>query len=141
MKVDYTPKYDYEALYKIIKKLLEKRKLAIVRDEFHMDNNDYYCRILFKLYNRKVNVQLTALDEENISLSYSYWASENRVDENNSPLLQYTLLRIPTDNYLFGKNLKYSFKLFKKMLKVHLRNYKEIKNEVKIKLYGKYKIK
>lgn len=133
MIINNKPKYDYEALYQRIKNMLAKKKLTIIRDEFHMDNNDYYCRILFKLYNRKVNVQLTALDEENISLSYSYWASENRVDENNSPLLQYTLLRIPTDNYLFGKNLKYSFKLFKKLLKIHIKKYKEI-NDGEVKL-------
>ncbi len=128
MKVDYIPKYDYEALYKIIKKLLEKRKLAIVRDEFHMDN-DYYCNILFKLLNRKVNIHLTPLGEDIIGLGLSYWASENRVKENNSPVLQYTLLRIPTDNYLFEKNLKHCFRTFKKMLRTHIRHYKELNNE------------
>ena len=133
MKVDYTPKYDYEALYKIIKKLLEKQKLAIVREEFQADKDDYYCNIQFKLFNRNVNIHLTPLGEEIIGLGYSYWASENKVKENNSPVLQYTLLRIPTDNYLFEKNLQYCHKTFKKMLKSHIKNYKEIEDgEVKL---------
>ena len=129
MKVDYTPKYDYEALYKIIKKLLEKQKLAIVREEFQADKDDYYCKIQFKLFNRNVNIHLTPLGEEIIGLGYSYWASENKVKENNSPVLQYTLLRIPTDNYLFEKNLQYCHKTFKRMLKTHIKHYKELNNE------------
>jgi len=132
MKVDYTPKYDYEALYKIIKKLLEKRKLAIVREEFQADKDDYYCNILFKLFNRNVNIHLTPLGEEIIGLGYSYWASENRVKENNSPVIEYSIIEIPSESKKLEKIFKQSFHTFMEMIKVYSKINKEIEDgEVK----------
>ena len=141
MKVDYTPKYDYEALYKIIKKLLEKQKLAIVREEFQADKDDYYCRIKFILMKKCVNISITPYDEFTVLIGFSYWQCENKIVDSNSPVIEYSILKVHPTKESFSNTIKQYLKIFKKMLKVHLRNYKEVKNKVKIKLYGKYKIK
>ena len=127
MKVDYTPKYDYEALYKIIKKLLEKQKLAIVREEFQADKDDYYCRIKFILMKKCVNISITPYDEFTVLIAFSYWQCENKIVDSNSPVIEYSILKVHPTKESFSNTIKQYLKIFKKMLKVHLRNYKEIK--------------
>ena len=141
MKIDYIPKYNYRELYQETLKLLKKQKYEIIKCEFNMADNDYYCRIKFILMKKCVNISITPYDEFTVLIGFSYWQCENKIVDNNSPVIEYSILKVHPTKESFSNTIKQYLKIFKKMLKVHLRNYKEIKNEVKIKLYGKYKIK
>ena len=141
MKVDYIPKYNYRELYQETLKLLKKQKYEIIKCEFNMADNDYYCRIKFILMKKCVNISITPYDEFTVLIGFSYWQCENKIVDSNSPVIEYSILKVHPTKESFSNTIKQYLKIFKKMLKVHLRNYKEIKNEVKIKLYGKYKIK
>lgn len=141
MKIDYIPKYNYRELYQETLKLLKKQKYEIIKCEFNMADNDYYCRIKFILMKKCVNISITPYDEFTVLIGFSYWQCENKIVDNNSPVIEYSILKVHPTKESFNNIIKQYLKIFKKMLKVHLRNYKEVKNKVKIKLYGKYKIK
>ena len=141
MKIDYIPKYNYRELYQEIFEFLKKQKYEIIKCEFNMADNDYYCRIKFILENKCVNVSITPYDEFTFLIGFSYWQCENKIVDSNSPVIEYSILKVSPVKESFADTIKQYLKIFKKMLKVHLRNYKEVKNKVKIKLYGKYKIK
>ena len=141
MKIDYKPIYNYRELYQEIFEFLKKQKYEIIKCEFNMADNDYYCRIKFILMKKCVNISITPYDEFTVLIGFSYWQCENKIVDSNSPVIEYSILKVHPTKESFSNTIKQYLKIFKKMLKVHLRNYKEIKNEVKIKLYGKYKIK
>ena len=94
MKIDYIPKYNYRELYQETLKLLKKQKYEIIKCEFNMADNDYYCRIKFILENKCVNVSITPYDEFTFLIGFSYWQCENKIVDSNSPVIEYSILKV-----------------------------------------------
>ena len=122
MKIDYIPKYNYRELYQETLKLLKKQKYEIIKIEFNMADNDYYCRIKFILMKKCVNISITPYDEFTVLIGFSYWQCENKIVDSNSPVIEYSILKVHPTKESFNNIIKQYLKIFKKMLKVHLRN-------------------
>lgn len=131
--------FNYNYLDKIneLKDYLQKKGLILIKKEMNLNDDDIiniYCQLQYKYRNKIINVHLKPSDENCLSIFYSYWQCQNKLVKYNSGVLEYTIMKIPAIDNIYIKTIKQSLKTFKKLLKVHLRNYKEVKNKVKIKL-------
>lgn len=105
-----------------LKNFLLSQGLEIIGEEYS-NNDDYYYQLQFILLNKKVNVNLTKYDFETLAINFSYLQTQNHIWEYNFPEIYLFVDQIPNTETHLKQILIEQFKVFKKLLKILIKNY------------------
>ena len=126
--------YDFQEKINELKSFLKRNEVNIIKEAINIsdDIDNCYCQLKGKIKDKIINIHLKTYDENSLSIFYSYWLIENKIVDSNSPVIEYSIMEIPSECKKKKKIFKQSFHTFMEMIKVYSKINKEIENgEVK----------
>ena len=117
--------YDYNNKVEKLKNYLKTKDLVMISED--RNNDDCYCQLKGKIKDKIINIHLKTYDENSLSIFYSYWLSENKHNIQISPVIEYSIIEIPSESKKLEKIFKQSFHTFMEMIKVYSKINKEEK--------------
>ena len=122
--------YDFQEKINELKSFLERKEVNIIKEAINIDNNNTdncYCQLRGKHKDKIINIHLKPYDENSLSIFYSYWLIENKHIIQISPVIEYSIMEIPSESKKLEKIFKQSFHTFMEMIKVYSKINKEKK--------------
>ena len=126
--------YDFQEKINELKSFLKRNEVNIIKEAINIsdDIDNCYCQLKGKIKDKIINIHLKTYDENSLSIFYSYWLSENKHNIQISPVIEYSIIEIPSESKKLEKIFKQSFHTFMEMIKVYSKINKEIEDgEVK----------
>jgi len=117
-------KYDFQEKINELKSFLKRNEVNIIKEAI---NINCYCQLKGKIKDKIINIHLKTYDENSLSIFYSYWLSENKHNIQISPVIEYSIIEIPSESKKLEKIFKQSFHTFMEMIKVYSKINKEKK--------------
>ena len=127
--------YDFQEKINELKSFLKRNEVNIIKEAINIsdDIDNCYCQLKGKIKDKIINIHLKTYNENSWSIFYSYWLSETKHNIQISPVIEFSIIEIPSESKKLEKIFKQSFYTFIEMLNIYLKNYKEIEDgEVKI---------
>ena len=121
--------YDFQEKINELKSFLKRNEVNIIKEAINIsdDIDNCYCQLKGKIKDKIINIHLKTYDENSLSIFYSFWLVENKHNIQISPVIEYSIIEIPSESKKLEKIFKQSFHTFMEMIKVYSKINKEKK--------------
>ena len=121
--------YDFQEKINELKSFLKRKEVNIIREAINIDNNtdNCYCQLRGKYKDKIINIHLKPYDENSLSVFYSFWLIENKHNIKMSPVIEYSVIEIPSEKKALVKVFEQSFHTFIEIVKTYFKINKEKK--------------